>query len=606
MTGKLRAIGIAAAALIIVALVVPVATLAQDGGVTATAETGVKLRTGPGETYASLGNVPIGTTVLVLGRSAAGDWLLVQHEGVRGWAAGWLMTVSGDLNSVPVSSEIIGSPVIVTTKSPLKIRSGPGFEYDSLGSVPAITDLFLLGRTADSAWFLIEYEGARGWIAGWLCWVNGDLSRIPVTDEPGSGGQTPDQPEAPPDTPSPTPQPPAPSGDVTAAPQSNLRIRSGPGTGYETLGTAPYGAVIPVLGRNADSSWIFIEYQGIRGWIAAWLCTISGDLNSVPVTDEGGSGGDTPPPSSPPVSGNFELGGQTHSFGHSGEMAYAGMTWVKFQYKWSPGNDPNDLARRIQDAHARGFRALISIPGASNPSYIDFNAYTQFVAGVAALGADGIEVWNEMNLDREWPAGQINPSSYVNNMLAPAYRAIKAANPGTLVIGGAPAPTGYHNDTNVWSDDRYIAGMAAAGAANYMDCMGVHYNAGATSPDATSGHPADDGAGHYSWYFWPTYNLYANTFPGEKLCYTELGYVTGEGYGSLPPNFAWGNGNTVAEQADWLARSATLLRSTGRVKLMIVFNVDFTQWGDDPQAGYAIIRPDGGCPACQTLHDVMN
>ena len=34
-----------------------------------------------------------------------------------------------------------------------------------------------------------------------------------------------------------------------------------------------------------------------------------------------------------------------------------------------------------------------------------------------------IEVWNEMNIDFEWPKGQISPSAYVNNMLAPAYNA---------------------------------------------------------------------------------------------------------------------------------------------------------------------------------------
>ena len=45
--------------------------------------------------------------------------------------------------------------------------------------------------------------------------------------------------------------------------------------------------------------------------------------------------------------------------------------------------------------------------------------------------------------------------------------------------------------------------------------------------------------------------------------------------------------------------------SSGRVRLMIVFNVDFTQYGDDPQAGYAIVRPDGSCPACDTLRAVM-
>ncbi|MEJ2751057.1 MAG: hypothetical protein P8183_24600, partial [Anaerolineae bacterium] len=91
---------------------------------------------------------------------------------------------------------------------------------------------------------------------------------------------------------------------------------------------------------------------------------------------------------------------------------------------------------------------MLSIPGSSTyPESINFEEYVQFLAGVAALGPDAIEVWNEMNIDFEWPAGQIDPAGYVNNMLAPAYNAIKSANPNVMVISGAPAPTGFDNGT---------------------------------------------------------------------------------------------------------------------------------------------------------------
>ena len=38
---------------------------------------------------------------------------------------------------------------------------------------------------------------------------------------------------------------------------------------------------------------------------------------------------------------------------------------------------------------------------------------------------------------------------------------------------------------------------------------------------------------------------------------------------------------------------------------MIVWNVDFTRWDTDPMGGYAMLRPDGSCPACDTLGAVM-
>ncbi len=319
-------------------------------------------------------------------------------------------------------------------------------------------------------------------------------------------------------------------------------------------------------------------------------------------------GGTTPPPPAPGPT-TMGLGGQTQSLGHPDLMNHAGMTWVKFQHKWAPGDDPGALAGAIQQGRSNGFKVLYSITGANvypQPNSIDFNAFVNFVRGVASLAAppDAIEIWNEMNIDFEWPAGQIDPASYVNNMLKPAYTAIKGVNSNVLVISGAPAPTGFDNGTNAWADNRYIAGMAAAGAASYMDCIGVHHNAGATAPGATSGHP---GGSHYSWYYQATRDLYYNAFGGARqVCFTELGYLSGEGFGGLPANFSWAAGTSVAEQAQWLAEAYTLSANSGRVRLLIIYNVDFTLYdpNGDPQAGYAMLRPNGTCPACDSLSNV--
>ncbi len=314
--------------------------------------------------------------------------------------------------------------------------------------------------------------------------------------------------------------------------------------------------------------------------------------------------GSPPPPSEPPPPNpGFAIGGQSNNFAHQAEMTQAGMTWVKIQHKWNPADDPAVVAGHIQEAHQNGYKILLTITGdtpypAANS--IDFNAYVNFVAAVAALNPDAIEIWNEMNIDFEWPAGQINPAAYVSNLLAPAYNAIKQANPDVMVISGALAPTGFDNDYNAWADDRYLAGMNAAGAANYADCIGVHHNAGATSPTASSGHP---GGSHYSWYFLPTLNLYYNSFGGARqLCFTEIGYLSPEGFDSLPANFGWAAETSVAEHAQWLGEAADLAANSGKVRLFIVYNVDFDKYTDtDPQAGYAIVRPDGSCPACGTL-----
>ena len=326
-----------------------------------------------------------------------------------------------------------------------------------------------------------------------------------------------------------------------------------------------------------------------------------------PAPDTGGAPAGPAPPSTANVSG-FELGGQALGFTQPGHMKNARMTWVKRQVKWH-GESAGNHQHMIDSAKANGFKVLLSVIGDKNQIGGNPGAYYQsfanFVAGLARGGADAIEVWNEMNIDREWPAGQISGANYVQ-MLTAAYHAIKGANPSTIVVSGAPAPTGFFQGCgpNGGDDDCYLQQMAAAGAANVMDCVGVHYNAGIVPPDATSGAPVGS-SGHYSWYLPRMMTLYRSFFPSKPLCITELGYLTGEGIGALPGAFAWASDNTLAEQAAWLAGAVHRTRGSGYVRMLIVWNVDATYWGSDPQSGYAIVRPDGSCPACDTLRVAM-
>ncbi|MCP4536868.1 MAG: hypothetical protein GY832_06950 [Chloroflexi bacterium] len=307
--------------------------------------------------------------------------------------------------------------------------------------------------------------------------------------------------------------------------------------------------------------------------------------------------------------GSFELGGQTITLAHPSEMRYAGMSWVKFQVPWSPGMRGSEIAEMVRQSHANQLKVLLSISGSNEyPRSINFDAYVEFLREVAEQGPDGIEVWNEQNIDRKWPVGQVNPAAYVEQMLAPAYDAIKSVDPDILVISGAPSPTGFFgNCSPAGCDDAlYVSAMLDAGAANYADCVGIHYNEGILPPSQTSGDPRGN-SGHYTRYFWGMVNAYDDAFGGrQQLCFTELGYISPEGYGTLPDNFAWAADTSVDEQAAWLAEAASLSASSDKIRLLIVYNVDLTLWSeDDPQAGYAIIRPGVSCPACESLHDMM-
>ncbi|MBN1261795.1 MAG: hypothetical protein JXB35_14050 [Anaerolineae bacterium] len=337
--------------------------------------------------------------------------------------------------------------------------------------------------------------------------------------------------------------------------------------------------------------------------------------------EAGETGGGTPAPAPAPApsrvaGGSFELGGHTlQGFTYASTMHYAGMNWVKVQVRY-----PGDASGIIAAAHANGFKIQVSALGESGMvtqgGFEDTVA--NWVAGMAAAGADAIEIWNEPNLDREWAYSHMTPQNYTN-LLCKSYSSIKAANPNSWVISAAPAPTGLFGGCSCqdWAgqcgcdDQPWLEGLYNAGATNCMDFIGAHHNAGATSPGATTGHPASPGGGHHSWYFLPQTQLYYNIFRGTRqLFYTELGYVSQEGFGWIPDNFAWAANTTVAQQAQWLGEVVSLSAQTGMVRAVIVWNVDAQCYGQcggmgDPQAGFAIIRPDGSCPACETLHALL-
>lgn len=302
---------------------------------------------------------------------------------------------------------------------------------------------------------------------------------------------------------------------------------------------------------------------------------------------------------------SIEIGGHVSSAG-SGRaiqaMRSAGMTWMKIQSRYYQ-HSPPDIGPDITTARNSGFKILVGTVGdpaelaRGGDAYI--NGYTAWLQRIAGQGADAIEVWNEPNIDREWPRGQISGIAYAR-MLASAYQKIKQVNGSTMVISAAPAPTGAENafPGQVMNDDRWLREMVAGGGLNYLDCVGAHYNEGIIPPSQTSGDPRQ--GDYYTRYFYGMLNTYYG-ITGRPICFTELGYLTSEGLPGLPSYFSWAQHVTVQQQAAWLAQAAALASQSGKVRLLIVWNIDFQHYGADPQAGFAIIRPDGACPACGAL-----
>ncbi len=112
---------------------------------------------------------------------------------------------------------------------------------------------------------------------------------------------------------------------VTLVSTTTLKIRSGPGTGYPQIGSLPAGVSVRALGRDAPAYWAYVDYQGTRGWVAAWLATVTGDMNALPVTQPDGSGALPAAPSAP--------------LGPPGGGAVTAIPTVALRMRSGPGTD---------------------------------------------------------------------------------------------------------------------------------------------------------------------------------------------------------------------------------------------------------------------------
>lgn len=148
------------------------------------------------------------------------------------------------------------------------VRTQPGLDADIAGSVAEGQVLQAVGRNADGLWFEIVVPGslAQGWISSEVVAENFEPWEVPITSSYGIEG-----PEIVTDTP------------LAVYVLANARLRDDPFISAEEIISVPFYVTLPVLGRNQDGSWVYVNYRGYLGWISESVVRGSGDIMSAPL-----------------------------------------------------------------------------------------------------------------------------------------------------------------------------------------------------------------------------------------------------------------------------------------------------------------------------------
>ena len=212
-----------------VLLLLPCLPISARAASTGTTTAYVNLRTGPGTDYAILETVPLGAQISILDTGNPGWYRVTAPSGNSGYmCSDYILASGGDAGT---------STVLFTARTTafVNLRAGPGTGYGIYLTVP-LGDTVSVLDTANAGWYRVQYGSYTGYMSADYLQTQSAATPTP----------------APPDT--------SASADPigTARTTAVLNIRTGPSTGYRSLGLLDNGETVTVL-ENCGNGWYAVR-----------------------------------------------------------------------------------------------------------------------------------------------------------------------------------------------------------------------------------------------------------------------------------------------------------------------------------------------------------
>jgi hypothetical protein len=306
-----------------------------------------------------------------------------------------------------------------------------------------------------------------------------------------------------------------------------------------------------------------------------------------------------------------------------GRLKELGFGWQKtlFQWRQIEGRckgcyDWSEADRVIKASSEAGVKVLARLDfqpawaradRAHNGPPDNYQDFADFVSALVARYRAGsphgrlhaIEVWNEVNLAREWGERPINrqqAADYVR-LLRLAYAAAKAADPGITVVTAGLSPTGWNDDT-ARPDDVYLQWLYEAGMKGHYDVLGAHGNTQAPAPELAIGAwngCAGQPCTHGSFYFRRIEQLreimVRHGEANKQVWLLEFGWTSDR----LHPSYAW-YAISEEQKGENLVKAFQYARQhwSPWIGAMFVWTLPDPAWTRErEEAWWAIADPDG-------------
>ncbi len=226
------------------------------------------VRGGPGIESPAIASVSNGMQFYVIGRRPDGSWLEIRYRFGRGWIAASVTNLAGGAAVNTNAPTTNAGPRAIVNAGALTVRTGPGFQFASIGTLRGGTTVAIIGKNRDGMWLQVRTALGDGWI---------NINFVITKDYFGSVAVTESQ-----------------AGQVGVLQPAIMRVlggsanvRSGPNIAFPVVFTVNTGDRLSILGQSRDKAWWYVQAAGgAKGWINKLLGQVSGTVSSVPVLDQ--------------------------------------------------------------------------------------------------------------------------------------------------------------------------------------------------------------------------------------------------------------------------------------------------------------------------------
>lgn len=290
---------------------------APEGNYVQAVTTGnVRMRSGAGTNYSSLGTVPEGSEIYVY--EIVNGWAYAAYDGKLGYISGKYVSYPNGTPAPTPTPEATPSPTpgVVddgtiafgsVNGQGVNLRIGPATSYQSIAKLDKGTELNIYSST--NGWYAVKTaDGKTGYMIATYVSITGypvtdsDAEKEEeVTDTPETGGDENTEAEGTPGA-EPTPEPEATGPAVIAYGKvtgQGVNFRTGPATSYQSMKKLDKGTEMEIYAQSG--SWYYGKADDTVGYISGGYVEITGKPEATP----------EPPKTEPPAEGGSDAEGET-------------------------------------------------------------------------------------------------------------------------------------------------------------------------------------------------------------------------------------------------------------------------------------------------------